>query len=438
MSSLLLLLAGAPLAVLAHSGHHHEHHQRAGSALERRADVALTEIYPGMNFTVLPVPVNAAGSVPPGLANCPPLPEWTFTLGVYPMQDHVPAIDTPEVLGWLSKIDFSTVPSYQPNLNSTGDGLCVANPAASTDAANRKWWSCGQHIGANDIEGCAAAKTWGLSYDDGPSDYSQALIEYLGSKSLKATYYIIGSRALERPNVIREQHMLGHELAAHTWSHPALTTLTNEQIVAELGWARKVIYDISGVTVRTFRPPQGDIDDRVREIARQMDLQPSLWSSVTGTQNEFDTQDWRVQANQTNATAAYNDWINLLNSEPVAAMTTGFISLEHDAFPTEVDLAVQYFLPDALTRNLNLTTVHACVGKQLSESYAETATESTATSSSGTSNSTTGGTSTSSSSNTTSSSTTTPASGGDRTTKKGGLTLVGALAAGLMILGFFA
>ena len=75
-----------------------------------------------------------------------------------------------------------------------------------------------------------------------------------------------------------------------TWSHPALTTLTNEQIVAELGWSRKTIKDITGVTVRTFRPPQGDIDDRVREIARQMDMQPSLWSSVTGTQDEFDTQ----------------------------------------------------------------------------------------------------------------------------------------------------
>lgn len=37
----------------------------------------------------------------------------------------------------------------------------------------------------------------------------------------------------------------------------------------------------------------------------------------------FRVADWRVQAVQTNATTAYNDWINLLNSAPVTAMTTG-------------------------------------------------------------------------------------------------------------------
>jgi peptidoglycan/xylan/chitin deacetylase (PgdA/CDA1 family) len=41
-----------------------------------------------------------------------------------------------------------------------------------------------------------------------------------------------------------------------TWSHPQLTTLTNEQIVAELGWTRKIIKDVIGVTTLTFRPPR--------------------------------------------------------------------------------------------------------------------------------------------------------------------------------------
>lgn len=40
-----------------------------------------------------------------------------------------------------------------------------------------------------------------------------------------------------------------------TWSHPPLTTLSNEQIVAELGWSKKVIKDTIGVTPNTFRPP---------------------------------------------------------------------------------------------------------------------------------------------------------------------------------------
>jgi hypothetical protein len=39
----------------------------------------------------------------------------------------------------------------------------------------------------------------------------------------------------------------------HTWSHPSLTTLTNEEIIAELGWAKQVIHDILGVTPNMMR-----------------------------------------------------------------------------------------------------------------------------------------------------------------------------------------
>jgi peptidoglycan/xylan/chitin deacetylase (PgdA/CDA1 family) len=64
----------------------------------------------------------------------------------------------------------------------------------------------------------------------------------------------------------------------HTWSHHPLTTLTNEQIIAELGWTRKAIKDVAGVSPLTMRPPYGDIDDRVRAISMAMDLTPVIWT----------------------------------------------------------------------------------------------------------------------------------------------------------------
>jgi peptidoglycan/xylan/chitin deacetylase (PgdA/CDA1 family) len=39
----------------------------------------------------------------------------------------------------------------------------------------------------------------------------------------------------------------------HTWSHPSLTTLTNEEIIAELGWSKKIISDVLGVTPNMMR-----------------------------------------------------------------------------------------------------------------------------------------------------------------------------------------
>jgi peptidoglycan/xylan/chitin deacetylase (PgdA/CDA1 family) len=54
--------------------------------------------------------------------------------------------------------------------------------------------------------------------------------------------------------------MAQHQIGVHTWSHASLTTLTNEQIIAELGWTKKVIKDTLGVTPNTMRPPYGDIE----------------------------------------------------------------------------------------------------------------------------------------------------------------------------------
>jgi hypothetical protein len=64
--------------------------------------------------------------------------------------------------------------------------------------------------------------------------------------------------------------------------------LTTAQVVAELGWARKAIKDVIGVTPTLMRPPFGDIDDRVRAISLAMGMVPVIWTS-TGTGATFDT-----------------------------------------------------------------------------------------------------------------------------------------------------
>ena len=117
---------------------------------------------------------------------------------------------------------------------------------------------------------------------------SRKLLEYLDEKDLHATFFVVGSRVLERPDALRDEYMSGHEISLHTWSHRPLTSLTNEEIVAEFGWTRRVISEVIGVTPTTMRPPYGDIDDRVRAIALAMGMVPIIWTR--GPQNnQFDT-----------------------------------------------------------------------------------------------------------------------------------------------------
>jgi peptidoglycan/xylan/chitin deacetylase (PgdA/CDA1 family) len=152
-------------------------------------------------------------------------------------------------------------------------------------------------VAPTDVTNCSQKLTWGLTYDDGPAPYTPDLLNYLDQVNLKATFFVVGSRALSFPGLLQEEYLKGHEIAVHTWSHPDLTTLTNEQIIAEFGWSRKIFQDVLGVTPIYFRPPFGDIEcvfayrnlvslifmisNRVRAIAKAMNLVPVMWTRLS-------------------------------------------------------------------------------------------------------------------------------------------------------------
>jgi len=314
------------------------------------------------------------GVQPTAVSGAPATPTGLLTVANYPPLDLVPSTSSPEVQQWLSRIDFSKVPSY----NQT-TGVCSTSPGAISDG--RCWWTCGGCTRATDIVSCPDKLTWGTSYDDGPSPYTPLLLDYLNANNLKTTFFVVGSRVLSRPEMVLSEYVSGHQLSIHTWSHPMLTTLTNEQVVAELGWTAKVIRDVTGVTPNTFRPPYGDIDDRVRAIAAQMGLTPVLWSSVTvnNTATNFDTTDWNIPGNRATGETALGKFETILNTY-VPLLNTGFIVLQHDIYQQTVDLAVGYILPMAIASGkYKLQSIIQCLGKPLSEAYIETSSNNTQT-----------------------------------------------------------
>ena len=115
------------------------------------------------------------------------------------------------------------------------------------------------------------------------------MLQYLQDHDLTATFFVVGSRAISYPALLQQEYMAQHQIAVHTWSHPPMTTLTNEQVIAELGWSKKIIKDVLGVTPNFWRPPYGDVDNRVRAIAKAMGLQTSIWTRISPTAT-FDTE----------------------------------------------------------------------------------------------------------------------------------------------------
>lgn len=177
----------------------------------------LSEITSGMPpLPTLPVATTFTAGATPSYSGAPPLPtKFVFSAADWPALDKVATTDSALVKEWLKELDGWDIPSLDP----TTEGDCSLSPAAAADAANRGWWTCGGYTRDTDITTCPDKFTWGVSFDDGPSDYTQQLLDFLDTKSIKSTFFVVGSRVVSHPDLLIEEYMKGHEISAHTWSH---------------------------------------------------------------------------------------------------------------------------------------------------------------------------------------------------------------------------
>ncbi|CAG8852257.1 1914_t:CDS:2, partial [Racocetra persica] len=54
-----------------------------------------------------------------------------------------------------------------------------------------------------DITYCPKLKDWGLTYDDGPSANTPAILDHLKQNNQKATFFVIGSRVFQNPEILK-------------------------------------------------------------------------------------------------------------------------------------------------------------------------------------------------------------------------------------------
>jgi len=255
-----------------------------------------------------------------------------------------------------------------PDFAPTKEGGCQANPEAVADTS-RCWWSCGGCTAPEDISDCPNAMDWGLTYDDGPQIATPNLLEYLDEHDLKATFFVLGSRATWYPYTLQAEYLAGHQIAIHTWSHSTpLTELTNEQVVAELGWARKAVKDVLGVSPRYMRPPFGDIDARVRALSLGLGMIPVMWTHAASGE-VWDTKDFNIHTG-TPVTEVLSDWQKVVDTAPT--LKSGVVVLQHDMWPETVQVATGYIQPSALKQGFKMQPVISCLGQPLGNSYLET------------------------------------------------------------------
>jgi len=114
---------------------------------------------------------------------------------------------------------------------------------------------------------------------------ARAIIDTMSALKAPATFFVCGGWCYSNPDLLRMAVGRGFEIANHSFSHPWCTHITNEQIVDELRRTAQAVEEVAGVKVAAyFRPPFGDFDVRVEQVAANEGYPIVFWNR--------DTRDW--------------------------------------------------------------------------------------------------------------------------------------------------
>jgi peptidoglycan/xylan/chitin deacetylase (PgdA/CDA1 family) len=159
-----------------------------------------------------------------------------------------------------------------------GAGLAVAAVAVGYQSMAPR----GQWFGRTFTGLKAGTRQLALTYDDGPNDpHTLRLLEVLAKHDVKATFFLIGRYVKQRPDIARELVRAGHVVGNHTFSHPNLIFASARQTRTQLLDCQQALADAVGEHSRLFRPPFGGRRPSTLRIARELGLEPVMWS-VTG------------------------------------------------------------------------------------------------------------------------------------------------------------
>ncbi|MBS0658619.1 MAG: glycosyltransferase [Verrucomicrobia bacterium] len=131
-----------------------------------------------------------------------------------------------------------------------------------------------------------------LSFDDGPDPtWTPLILDLLKREGVKATFYIVGSRAELYPGLVRRIVDEGHELGSHTYTHSNIFAATVQQVRLELNATQRLIETITGRSTLLLRPPyQADSRPTRADDIRTLNLVQSMGYMVA--LEDIDSQDW--------------------------------------------------------------------------------------------------------------------------------------------------
>lgn len=118
-----------------------------------------------------------------------------------------------------------------------------------------------------------------LTFDDGPDvRWTPRILDILAKAKARATFFVVGCKALRQAALVRRIAAEGHEVGNHTFSHRHPWTMLSSSARREVRDGAAAIADILGYGPRFFRPPHGCLRRCMMEEARAQGQAVVLWS----------------------------------------------------------------------------------------------------------------------------------------------------------------
>lgn len=131
-------------------------------------------------------------------------------------------------------------------------------------------------------------RTIALTFDDGPSESTPALLDILDRHNARATFFQCGANVERLPDIARQVFRAGHEIGNHTYSHRRLDFRPPGFIFDEVSRAQSAIEQATGARPNLFRAPYGVRWFGLREVQKQLGLLGVMWTEIA--------HDWRLPA----------------------------------------------------------------------------------------------------------------------------------------------
>jgi peptidoglycan/xylan/chitin deacetylase (PgdA/CDA1 family) len=120
-----------------------------------------------------------------------------------------------------------------------------------------------------------------LTFDDGPTELTEAYLSVLERAGARATFFVLGENCSRSPGIVADIARRGHELASHGYSHVTFPRLQSTGLLEDELERTAVLLPVTGRR-RMVRPPHGEASLSSLVACAQAGFTTVLWSHDSG------------------------------------------------------------------------------------------------------------------------------------------------------------